>query len=176
MSPKNFETLRQIVNELHAFANLQDMAESTSVSIASLATQLSRLANSIPKTMGSENSIPREAVEDRCAGISGPLAAALGKQLTPSTEELVERLHATMEQLAIRSKHDGDHNARLASIGAKMDQFEQFCRGPIADGDLIAKDVRDRLLRQQLIVRENGFNMLSADGLRFATALGLIHT
>lgn len=187
MSPQYTKTLHGIADELAKLSRRDDMSGLASGMAGNLAAQLKQFASS-------GGPVTERATEERCAGVSGALSgaraagvlgecgagmagAAVGASSPPpSTEELLQRLHDTMGQLAARSQEEGQHNARLASIGAKIDQFEQFCRGPIADGDLVSKDARDRLLRQQLIVRENGFNALSADGLRFATALGLIRS
>jgi hypothetical protein len=43
------------------------------------------------------------------------------------------------------------------------------------DGDLISKTDRDELVNKGLIVRSNGYNIISAKGIEYLEQLGIIH-
>lgn len=56
----------------------------------------------------------------------------------------------------------------------EFEQLSQISKGPVWDGDLISKHDRDKLFKSYLLVRAEGFNSLSEQGLRVAKWVGLL--
>lgn len=66
-------------------------------------------------------------------------------------------------------------SAHAVSVSG-VEQFKQIVDRPTHDGDLVSKELRDRLVGHGLVDRGYGFNYLTAQGVSVAVALCLLRS
>lgn len=54
------------------------------------------------------------------------------------------------------------------------EQLRQLCSGPVWDGNLLDKSARDWLFNNNCVHRADGWNFLSAAGVKLASTFGMI--
>ena len=59
-------------------------------------------------------------------------------------------------------------------VGGSLETLIQ-CLRIVWDGDLCSKSYRDDFANKGLIVRSNGYNIISAKGIEYLEQLGIIH-
>lgn len=59
-------------------------------------------------------------------------------------------------------------------IGGALETLTQ-CLQIVCDGDLISKPDRDDFVNKGLIIRSNGYNIISARGIEYLEQLNIIH-
>lgn len=61
-------------------------------------------------------------------------------------------------------------------ITGEIDQLFQFSRGPIWDGNLIGKEIRDNFVKSGIVDRVEGWNFLTRAGVSLCVLLGFLRS
>ena len=63
---------------------------------------------------------------------------------------------------------------RIGNLNGRLEQLWQLACGIVWDGDLISKDDRNGLVEAGFAGKEQGFNFITAEGIRHLIMLGIL--